>query len=321
MRDKATIASERKLLVARLRDSPQEKDISEPINCRGYGRVRHFRISRYSDWSYDPLPNLPAAKALGRPFSDLLRAQVFQLAACNWRCWYCFVDDDHRSASPTMSNYFTADELIDMLLAEENPPDVIDLSGGQPDLVPEWVLWTIEALQRRRIQDRFFLWSDDNLSTWYLWKFLTKKQIDHMVKFRNYSRVGCFKGYDENSFSFNTLAHPKLFNRQFEVFGRLFHEGFDMYAYVTFTAMPHEGLSEKVGCFVDRLQSIHKNLPLRTVPLKIELFTPTQKRIKPFHKKALDFQFKVHSAWIKEMNERYSEAELRMPICNVSMGP
>ena len=164
-----------------------------------------------------------------------------------------------------MSEYFTSEELIDLYLKENNRPHVIDLTGGQPDIVPEWTLWMMESLQRNNLMDKVFLWSDDNLSTRFFWQFLTGSQRHYIASFPKYSRVGCFKGYDGVSFSFNTKADPVHFTKQFEIFQELLNEGFDMYAYTTFTSPPHDGLRESMSQFVDKLQAIHPNLPLRTV--------------------------------------------------------
>lgn len=319
LRERAIIPSEKKILIARLSGSKQERDITSPINCEGYGRIRHFRYYKHEDWSPNPLPIVPAAKALGYTPEKVLRAQVFQNSACNWRCWYCFVDFDRLSADLRVSKYFTAGELIEMYLALENRPEVIDLSGGQPDLVPEWVLWTMEVLKQEGLDGKLFLWSDDNLSNKYFWEYLTPKQRIFMAGFPNYSRVACFKGYDELSFAFNTLAAPELFWQQFDIFRGLLEQGFDMYAYVTFTAIPHKGLYTAMERFTDKLQEIHPNLPLRTVPLKIEAFTPTQKRMKPEHEEAMVFQHEVHNTWVEQLQQRFSKDNLSTLISDVPM--
>ena len=93
LRERAVELSGQKVLIARLSGSLQEKDITTQVNCQGFGRIRHFRLNRYEDWSQNPLPILPAAKALHHTPDSVLRAQVFQNAACNWRCWYCYVDE------------------------------------------------------------------------------------------------------------------------------------------------------------------------------------------------------------------------------------
>jgi uncharacterized Fe-S cluster-containing radical SAM superfamily protein len=319
LRSRIINLDEKKILVTHLAGSEQEKDLTSPVNCDGYGRIRHFRLQQYEDWSFNPLPILPAAKALGYEHDTVLRVQVFQNAACNWRCWYCFVDFDRLSADRRVSEFFTADELIQKFMQEEDGPHVIDLSGGQPDLVPEWVLWTMQALKKYRLDNKIYLWSDDNLSNRYFWKYLTQEQRRNIAAFPKYSRVACFKGYDADSFKFNTLAAPELFDQQFEIYRDLLREGIDMYAYVTFTAVPHDKLQSRMEQFVDRLQGIHQNLPLRTVPLKIGVFTPTKNRIKQDHELALNYQYEVHHAWLEQIHKRFSKKELSIPICDIPM--
>src|SRR5205814_1911128 len=155
-------------------------------------------------WPANPLPVVPACKALRLDVPPMMIAQVFQNAACAWRCWYCFVPYDLLSANPKYSEWFSPEELVRLYLAENERPLVIDLSGGSPDLVPEWTVWMMEALEAAGLASNTFLWTDDNLSTEYLFEKLTKEQITHMQGYRNYGRVCCFKGFDEQSFTFNT---------------------------------------------------------------------------------------------------------------------
>ena len=130
----------------------------------------------------------------------------------------------------------SADELIDLYLAENDRPKIIDLSGGQPDLVPEWGLWMADSLSRRGLDQDVYLWTDDNLSNDYLWNCLSRDEIRRLASYRNYGRVGCFKGFDEHSFSFNTLAGRELFKNQMVLMRRLIDTGFDVYGYATFTS-------------------------------------------------------------------------------------
>ena len=55
---------------------------------------------------------------------------------------------------------------------------MIDLTGGQPDLTPEWVPWMIQEIRARGLEDTVYLWSDDNLSTDYFWRYLSTNDID-----------------------------------------------------------------------------------------------------------------------------------------------
>src|SRR5215813_7541953 len=121
-RAQAVDLENQRLLVTNFRGTEQEQDLSEPPNCEGFGRLRHFRRVTCAGWPANPLPIDPACKALGLPATEQLRAQVFQNAVCNWRCWYCFVPFNLLSASRKHSRWVTVDDLLDLYLAEDNPP-------------------------------------------------------------------------------------------------------------------------------------------------------------------------------------------------------
>jgi uncharacterized Fe-S cluster-containing radical SAM superfamily protein len=265
----------KKLLFTNFHHTKQEQDLSEPANCKGFGRIRHFRrTGGGEDWPLNPLPLDPACKALGLDQIDILRAQVFQIAVCNWRCWYCFVPFNLLTANPKYSAWLGVAELLEMYLDQVAPPLVIDLTGGQPDLIPEWVPWMMTELQERGLHKQVYLWSDDNLSSDYFWRYLSPADQELVATYPNYGRVCCFKGFDSISFAFNTLADPLLFEQQFELARRLLELGIDLYFYATFTTPVVTGLADNMCRFMDRLQKIDENLPLRTVPLNIQEFSP-----------------------------------------------
>ncbi len=235
-------------------NSEQEKDINEKSNCEGFGRVRHFKLTRGSNWPINPLPIMPAAKALGIDPGNEIRAQVFQNSVCNWRCWYCFVDFKLLAGIGKYSSFKTCHQLLDIYLKELNRPKIIDLTGGQPDLTPEWIPWMMEALMDKNLNNEIYLWSDDNLSNDYFWKFLSNDQIDLVESYNMYGRVCCFKGIDEISFSHNTMADPKLFDRQFQLVKRLMSLNLDLYFYITLTASTKTDFESCVPRFFDKIQ-------------------------------------------------------------------
>jgi len=241
------------------------------------------------------------------PRLDGIQAQVFQNAICSWRCWYCFVDFDLLSANPAHAQFMSSDDLLDLYLAERTRPLVIDLSGGQPDLVPEWSLWMSDAIARRGLTTSVYLWTDDNLSNDYLWHFLKPEEIERLRKTVNYGRVGCFKGFDEKSFSFNTKAAPALFYEQFGLMNRLVTAGFDVYGYATFTGTSDDEMDVLMSRFIDSLQEqVHPLFPLRTIPLRIGAFTPTKGRMREQHVTAMAVQETAIHAWNAELEKRFS---------------
>ena len=318
-RDAGLDVGSRRVLVTNFSGTEQEPDLQEPPNCSGFGRIRHFRRATSPGWPLNPLPIYPASKALGMKPGELLRAQAFQNAVCNWRCWYCFVPFNLLSANRNHSQWLSAAELLDLYLEQPDPPQVIDLTGGQPDLTPEWVPWMIQEIQSRNLDDRIYLWSDDNLSTDYFWRYLSDDNIELIRNAKNYGRVCCFKGFDEESFTFNTLADGSLFDRQFDLFRRFLELGIDVYAYVTLTSPTGDLMPNRIGRFVDKLQSLHPNLPLRTVPLEIRVFTPVRRRLGVDANRALEIQNSAVETWNKELEDRYTLEERSSAITEVSL--
>jgi uncharacterized Fe-S cluster-containing radical SAM superfamily protein len=319
LREQSIRPDTQELLIARLDGSAQADDLTEPPNCNGYGRIHHFRLETAKSWPMNQLPILPAAHKLGLNQAQVRNAQVFQNSSCNWRCWYCFVPFNLLAANESLSGWLTADQLVELYTREAYQPLVIDCSGGQPDLIPEWIPWMMEALQSRGLEDSVYLWSDDNLSNDYFWRYLSAEQRTMMASYKNYGRVCCFKGYNAGSFAFNTKAEATLFDRQFELFGRLLSVGIDLYAYATFTSPDDQGLSSDMHDFVDRLQHIHPNLPLRLVPLRIEAFGVVQPRVHEIHTRAMAIQEDAVQAWNEELASRFDNSALQTPMPLVSL--
>jgi hypothetical protein len=231
------------------------------------------------------------------------------------------VDFNLLSADPRFSEFKTCDQLLDLYLAESRRPVVIDLSGGQPDLVPEWGYWFRRALLDRNLLDKVYLWTDDNLSNDYLWRFLNSAQISELARSANYGRVGCFKGFDASSFTFNTKAAPELFQQQFQLMKRLIDSGFDVYGYATFTSPTDSNLRRLMSNFVDLMQEqVHPLFPLRTVPLRITKFTPTRGRMNSSEERAIEIQMAAAAAWSEELDARFPGDIRSRPITEQTLG-
>lgn len=320
LRERAVRLETGQLLISRIEGSRQEDDLTEAPNCNGYGRIRHFHMTTPDPWPSNPLPILPASHRLGRTAAEIMMAQVFQNAACNWRCWYCFVPFDLLSANEDSAAWLTAEDLVELYLGERERPLIIDCSGGQPDLVPEWVPWMMRAIQARGLADAVYLWSDDNLSNDYFWRYLPPADHELIASYELYGRVCCFKGFNAVSFAFNTKAGPELFDQQFKLFARLLSLGIDLYAYATFTTPDDARVARDMTAFVDRLQAIHRNLPLRLVPLRIEEFGVVVPRIRAEHRRALAVQEEAVQAWNAELAARFSERERQTAMPAIPLG-
>ena len=279
MRERIVRPSSKEILISRLAGSDQEQDLTLPTNCQGLGRVHHFHRVR-PGWLENPLPIDPASKALGLSRVDWLQAQVFQNAACAWRCWYCYVPYNLLSGDASKGRWMTTDALVKLYASEPSAPAVIDLSGGSPDLAPEWIPWMMRSLRDMGLSEKTYLWSDDNLSTDYIFTELSEEDRRTLIEYHNYGRVCCVKGFDAQSFSFNTTAAPEGYEKQFDILSRYLKLGIDLYGYVTLTGLDPEAAKAGVPNLLDRLQALSECLPLRVVPLQIVSFTAADKRSK-----------------------------------------
>lgn len=309
----------KRLLISRVEGSKQEADLSVPPNCDGFGRVHHFRFETSPGWPDNPLPIVPASKSLGLPIGGMMTAQVFQIAACNWRCWYCFVPYDLLSANSKRAKWLSSTELVNLFSTENDRPKIIDLSGGSPDLVPEWTPWMMEALTEEGMQAETYLWSDDNLSTEYFFEILSGMDLEKLQSYKNYGRVCCFKGFSGESFAFNTNASIDDFNRQFTILDRLLGMDLDIYGYVTLTSPQKKGIRDNMRRFIDRLQEIDPNFPLRMVPLEIRPFTPVINRMDDLRRESMKIQWEAIGNWIDELETRFTPEMRSMMISEVPL--
>lgn len=125
---------------------------------------------------------------MGIPYTDMLEAQVFQLASCNVHCWYCFVPDELKHGKIVNAKWFTAEQMIELYKKSDTGIRVIDLSGGNPELAPEWILDTMKALERNELQNKVYLWTDDTLTTDYAFECLSKEETSYMAWNKLYRR-------------------------------------------------------------------------------------------------------------------------------------
>ena len=72
--------------------------------------------------------------------------------------------------------------------------------------------------------------------------------------------------------------------------------------------------------FVDRLQAIDENLPLRTVPLEIQTFTPVLSRLDGVRVATFDNQRRAVEAWQRELDRRFPASMRDLPVTQIPIG-
>lgn len=276
------------------------------VNLDDFGRIRTFIRHKFTDWNDDPIPIDIAISKLKLTCHDFLDVQMIEVGKCNLHCWWCYLPDKIRNVNDQYMKWFTASELLDLILRDNSECRCIYISGGNPELVPELIYDFMRELEKRHLSDKILLWSDDVLTTDYLFNFNASK-LEYMIHYKNYAKVCCLKGFDEDSFSFNTLLPKDDFHHQLKRLRKYIQLGFDIYVYIIFTCNQLNDIDEKIDFLIKRLQLIHYYLPLRVVPIKIEEFSAVTGRLNQERMESLHNQFIVLDIWNKKIKDIYGD--------------
>ncbi len=326
----------KKVLLACFVGTSQAKDIPERQIRNNYFRVKQYEWPDKTKKGIHLFRSEPAGIATLRlneslkkyskknPISILKTKEcnsvfLFQINGCNLNCWQCYVDDINKSANPKYGKFFSAEEILMEFLAESRKTsfitdpnkkvNILRISGGDPFLVPEIIVWIIEALEKFGLEDYVYLWVDTNLSTGtFYWKYLSLWQKEKIRNFKNIGFMGCYKGCDEESFIKTCGASPEFFKEQFLMHRRLIEEGLDVYSYYYPLIYSSKNLKKRLSKFMDRLQEeVNLYAPLRLTTPETKVFYPTKLRMNPEREKSLNIQFEAIKIWKKEMKKRFGK--------------
>lgn len=262
---------------------------------------------RPDEWGRSPLPIVSfAAQKLNFDIRDCTHSFVFQVNGCNLFCWFCYVNDAINRAIPESGRFFTAREILFYFLvaarkAQFTPEklNILRISGGEPMLVPEIIVWLIKEIKNLELQNLIYLRVDTNLIPDFYFTKLIEEQRKLIREFPNVGFTGCYKGIDEFEFWKNTKADPKFLSWQFKIHRRYLDEGLDFPAYLVPLFHNHKNLEERIKRFINIFckevgEKELKNLWL----LEIHGYYPsTKERLTPERKRAIETQEKVKEIW------------------------
>jgi uncharacterized Fe-S cluster-containing radical SAM superfamily protein len=181
-------------------------------------------------------------------------------------------------------------------LPERSP--VLDLSGGSPDLAPEWIVWTLDAIEACRASKSTFVWSDDNLSSDALLRPENAALLRATAEYPGYGRACCLKGYSPASFAFNTGANPAGFEEQIRILTAYASSGLNIYVYLPLVGPDEADAAEHLRHLLDRLGDIRSDLLSRTVPLHIAAYSTVTPRLDDRRAAALKRQWDLLEVWL-----------------------
>lgn len=133
-----------------------------PTSLSEFHELRH--VANLSD------SPLTTAQQLGGHWSEHNLAAITQVAACNFRCSYCYVDYKHLSGEDSFTA--TASDVVaefSKLQQDVNRTgrrlSILRVSGGEPLLAPSLVSEVYHEMRRQGLLDHSILKIESNLST------------------------------------------------------------------------------------------------------------------------------------------------------------
>jgi len=246
----------------------------------------------------------------GGSWHDYNTVCIFQIAKCNYRCWYCYVDrqlllGQEAVDDVQLAHWFTPEEIIGMF--KESGKKVLRLSGGEPTLYPNFMT----ELARWMIGQDSLLWFDTNMSTGKDFFEAWEGYFDlHYTSKPHAGIVGCFKGFcSEDAMN---MAGANL-DEQFVFAERLIKQR-DLEVFFYVPGLVCRGASPSVvKSFFDRMRKdIDEYAPLRTHVLQIKNYSSTEDQWGRYTQNINDGR-RVVDVWQRLCRDHYQPEELWLP--------
>ena len=308
-----------KFLMNKILTNTEKEKRKLNVNCDEFGMIRIFQRNKFNDWNADPIPMDIISSKMKTKKLDKIPVQMFEVAKCNLHCWWCYLPKQLRNITEEYTKWFSVSELFNLFERENNDVKVIYLSGGNPELVPEFVYSFMKELDKRKRSQEIFLWSDDVLTTDFLIEKMSKEQINYMTKYKNYAKICCLKGFDNESFEYNTGMDKKEFDNQIKRLKICIDIGFDVYGYIILVCKDLNDIESKIKKTMDKLQEISYFLPLRIIPIKIEKFSAVIERLNEEREQSILNQYQVLQIWNNELYNRFTKTELECNIADLKL--
>jgi uncharacterized Fe-S cluster-containing radical SAM superfamily protein len=228
------------------------------------------------------------------------------VARCPLNCWHCYLyeclknecglacsnydtcNHEKKSELKIKEDWFSAKEIVESFIQRRQSDlergiktNVLRITGGEPFLIPTFILEILQELQERNLQNEIFVWTETCLVPLAVIKNDGNYQISDdllksMAKFNNFCVHPCFHGL--NSSEFEQITGEKIgdYNHLFTGFKRLLNAGIDVYP--TFGSnVSDPDLLEK---FFNEISVIDHHLPLRLALVEYSAgYRPIQERL------------------------------------------
>lgn len=244
-----------------------------------------------------------------------------QLGGCNFRCWYCYCDDDLLMGRKLV--YLTPDELIGRFIEQRRKDitlgiesNVLRISGGEPFLAPDLILSCLEKIKELKLENRVFIWSETNLSPFLKepdsQKSLAEKwgDLDKISRFKNFAVHPCLHGITPENLYENSNIDGDWFDDLVNGLKVLTRHKIDVYPTFSSNTCPPNHVEE----LFERLLSINKRLPLRFALIDYHLdYPPILKRPSAQTHETVYNKYMVIYKWNELLQNEYGLSYAEVP--------
>jgi uncharacterized Fe-S cluster-containing radical SAM superfamily protein len=264
-----------------------------------------------------------------RRYNELLTVQV---AVCNSHCWYCYVPDELKSGSKDYSKYISIKEIVDTFLnirkRNGDKYNILRISGGEPFLVPELILDTLEEIEDRSLSDNIIVWSETNLSPFVkdeesctplvqLWLEKSGRNIRSFSNYRNFVLHPCLHATSPEELEEVCLIEGKYYNELLNAFKVLVDNKFDIYPTISPNTCSPKGIKE----IFHKLKSFNEKLPLTVALIEYHLdYEPIDLRLSRSGRKGYLYGKRtLIEKWEKLLRDSYNVGYAQIPRCEVKL--
>jgi hypothetical protein len=217
-----------------------------------------------------------AAHRLGGHWTDYNLAAITQVAACNFRCTYCYVEYKHLAGQDSFAT--TAEDVVDSfcrLRAELRTRNtrlaILRVSGGEPLLVPSLLVDVYRELDRRRLSGECLVKVESNLSA-----------LPYGVSQMSQAYRDALRATAQD-----ITLHATIHSLPSDADWPGIRAGLDLALRLGFDIYPAIGganwTDQDMGTLFDHLHEIHPRLPLRLAvrPFNLSYDAPAHRRNLP----------------------------------------
>ncbi len=197
---------------------------------------------------------------------------------CPNDCWHCYVPKELYvgiSSDEKRYDYTNAKEIIEKFLKQRESDkrqgkesNVLRITGGEPFLLPEFMLEVLKEIRSAKLEDEVFLWTETNLMPFieengrsFMDGEKNKTILSELSTFKNFAVHPCFHGISDNETKVITgKPYNITLEMQLDAVKKLSDAGIDIY--------PTFGSNVCNPTYINRFFSklkaeIHPDLPLK----------------------------------------------------------